>query len=495
MTNLRPRAAELLRLFLVPNDPEVYPFQRYDGDPDEFLTRRDRQERVSQQELRVYSRAFSNLIPMYRRYLTRWIGDTPLNQVQKLGILTLYRQLVTASQASILSCYDLARFGVDEQEKAEDVLQSLWHGVNELVTFLFKFHRDSDDDILRGSIKLAGTIVGILLTEAIRLSSASPPMASKHRIMLMEILGDLSRYLIVADKEDWRDVAHTWFLWVSDEIPTTGRIHHHLAITSRRWLRKGFYLVKSLCVATQFEKSPESIEMILENPPNGTSPAELAFLKVHSITAGIIEGDLDKEMDGFISQLGPYIESSWPEPGYEVAIMTCCSILGYSNSAQLQDLTEMTKDAIRLGNLIHCVVLERAGDPKVFPYFHVFLVFLCFSPGAMDHPDLGIPKGLVVNMLNRMLGSYTKDLLHLKMERFPRPEGRGSQRPFPDDYGLRGLAWTENYYPKDWFSCTFDIAEKHPGVADEEYVERVLWIAFRMVNRASWLGYSGSFIL
>jgi hypothetical protein len=47
--------------------------------------------------------------------------------------------------------------------------------------------------------------------------------------MWMECLGNVARYGIAIDGEVWRKVSRDWYLKVSNDEPTTGRLYHHLA--------------------------------------------------------------------------------------------------------------------------------------------------------------------------------------------------------------------------------------------------------------------------
>jgi hypothetical protein len=73
----------------------------------------------------------------------------------------------------------------------------------------------------------------------------------------IECLGDLGRYRMaiedddIRDRETWTAVSRYWYnnSKVSNKLPTTGRLYHHLAILSRaNALQQTYYYAKSLCV-------------------------------------------------------------------------------------------------------------------------------------------------------------------------------------------------------------------------------------------------------
>lgn len=84
----------------------------------------------------------------------------------------------------------------------------------------------------------------------------------------IECLGDLGRYRMaiededIRDREIWTEVSRHWYSKASDkfEAPTTGRLHHHLAILARpNAVKQLFYYTKSLCVAIPFKSARDSI--------------------------------------------------------------------------------------------------------------------------------------------------------------------------------------------------------------------------------------------
>ena len=70
----------------------------------------------------------------------------------------------------------------------------------------------------------------------------------------VECLGDLGKYRMAIEDEDFRD-SETWTAvprrWYSmDKVPTTGRLHHHLAILARPEVTPQItYYSKRLCIA------------------------------------------------------------------------------------------------------------------------------------------------------------------------------------------------------------------------------------------------------
>lgn len=194
-------------------------------------------------------------------------------------------------------------------------------------------------------------------------------------------------------------------------------------------------------------------------------------------------------------------------------------------------------NALRLFAGTYDVVCRRFGDSNILPFLHVSLVFLhylTFCPEAMAHVAPHIPWKLTASMLNTLIGSIPSvsqyvsqaqpDLAPLFEDGAPFPgsvgagdgsgqnyvdgkkEGEGKKdgegkeptprkRPLPDDFALRGLSWTEVYFPSDWFVLeeSIDDDEKYFELASmmEERRRRVVWLGCRIAERegGNWLRF------
>jgi hypothetical protein len=138
------------------------------------------------------------------------------------------------------------------------------------------------------------------------------------------------------------------------------------------------------------------------------------------------------------------------------------------------------------------IVLQRIGDPNVLPFIHVTLVFMFYMsrfPGAMSTLGAAFPWGSLCVMLNTLLALYETHS-RIEHDKFPLPAN--DLRPFPEDFAMRGLLWTEKYYPDQWFSNDkIDDEEKYlefPSMTAERK-ERILWLACQLASSCKWLCY------
>lgn len=365
----------------------------------------------------------------------------------------------------------------------------------------------------------------------------------------IECLGDLGRYRMaiededIRDREIWTEVSRYWYSKASDKAPTTGRLHHHLAILARpNAVKQLFYYTKSLCVEIPFKSARDSILTLFDPIINGTQTRlqaiDLNFVKAHGIlfiTSNTDETDkaLPKDRDElmaeyetaksqFLSHLDNHVARttrSWMEPGALVAISNCNAQLEYGKTEAnthgnanvlmtailpesdrdtfMEDSTEdkptpskVFNEASDLAEQCDAIISRRYGDPNVLPYLNVRLSFMKFITGneaAIEHVQDCFPWALVALMLNSLSISF-QNHQRIESEEFPRP----SDRPLPEDWSLRGLLWTDKLFPSDWFtSDKVDDDEKTFELASmtEQRKERVLWLGYQLTVLGKWLTY------
>lgn len=374
----------------------------------------------------------------------------------------------------------------------------------------------------------------------------------------IECLGDLGRYRMaiededIRDREIWTAVSRYWYSKASDKAPTTGRLHHHLAILARpNAVQQLFYYTKSLCVAIPFKSARDSILTLFDPILNGTQnrlqPVDLAFVKAHGIlfiTSNTDEKEktLPKPLDelmseyakaktDFFSMLDTHIartSRSWMEPGAFVAISNSNSLLEYgktdANTAgsgnvimsvispqasqgegdvhmegSTQDVqltpskifgvaSELVKDCDSL-------VFRRYGDTNVLSYLNVrlsFMKFMADKEPAMRHLENSFPWTSLCLMLNSLTHGF-QHYDRIESKEFPRPsERQPDERPLPEDWSLRGLLWTHSLFPSDWYSSDkVDEDEKTFELPSTTEIrrERVLWLAWNLASHGRWICY------
>ncbi|KAJ4211601.1 hypothetical protein NW759_012512 [Fusarium solani] len=345
----------------------------------------------------------------------------------------------------------------------------------------------------------------------------------------IECLGDLGRYRMaiedncIRDRETWTGVSRHWYGKASDKSPTTGRLYHHLAILARpNALQQLSYYTKSLCVSIPFPSARGSIMTlfgpVLSKSPNHLAPIDAAFVRVHGILfSGKSKERLLESMDEFVGQLDSYIgrvTKRWLEAGYYIGISMGCSLLGYGAESNLlmraisqnpedndvamdgssiaeADLDETLQQGLGFAVRIIETVMRRWGDTNTLPFLHTVLVFMNHMtrfPGAISHIEGVFPWKLTALMLNSQLVSLEANYeVHSD---FRLPEKGQLPRPLPEDFAMRGLIYSEDYFPHEWFkNDKIDEDEKYfeLGSMVEERKDRILTLGCKIAASGSWL--------
>ncbi|TGO32394.1 hypothetical protein BHYA_0321g00010 [Botrytis hyacinthi] len=354
----------------------------------------------------------------------------------------------------------------------------------------------------------------------------------------IECLGDLGRYRMVIEDEDirdgeiWNGVARHWYSKASDKAPTTGRLYHHIAVLARpNALQQLCYYGKSLCVVVPFNLARESILTLFDpvlHAENGYGqyrlpPLETTFIRAHGhlFTNRAIER-FEPAVQEFLALLDNQIgrvTRKFQEQGCHIAISNNVAMLGFASKDNplMIAITPASKEADvdmdesrdepspsmiafrHAQNLNYStleIVLKRIGDPNVLPFIHVSLVFLfCMSQssGAMNLLAPAFPWKSLAVMLNTLLRFY-KSLDRIENDKFPLAE-KDDIHPFPEDFEMRGLLWSENYFPENWFlNMKTDEEEGHHELAFmlEQRKERILWLACRIADAGPWISFDSS---
>ncbi len=331
-------------------------------------------------------------------------------------------------------------------------------------------------------------------------------------------------------RQMWAEAARAWYLARCDKEPNVGRLYHHLAIVSTSDAVEKIYLFfKSLCVPVPFPTARSSITTnVFARVPfqeySNMTWVDYSFVKVHrtffnkhgpAARGRPAQQEFLGDLTHHIFQSGP----RWLVIGHQVAITNCCALLGYGDTGsalmralrpqQQQEEEEpdmdMLKarpepwadwaDRVEFVTQTHKTVFSLFQDPQTYSYVHVSLAFLhhlsknaqAVSMVAKQHP-----WALTAKLLNSIsLNVSTR--ARIETRQFPGPETMDEPwRPLPEDYALRGLLFTQDYFPPDWFSgSTVDEAERHiegPSVRAARE-ERILWLGWQMAQAGDWLTY------
>jgi hypothetical protein len=187
----------------------------------------------------------------------------------------------------------------------------------------------------------------------------------------MECLGDVARYYCAMEKHEdrkkkWRNEASSWYIRTAQQLPTVGRLDHHIGIlvdfTGDQALHRAQYFFRSLNCAIVFQEARQSLSrFVLDRilrPETGRpriSPPLIhaEFLRIHGL---LLEGDtkLDrKSTQNFFEQLGIYIacyDTNWRRDGIYMACINIAVWFDYGTNENalrqkfLGDFISISKD-------------------------------------------------------------------------------------------------------------------------------------------------------
>lgn len=364
---------------------------------------------------------------------------------------------------------------------------------------------------------------------------------SAFRETWIECLGDLARYRMaveesdVRDREVWAGVSRYWYNQDADRNPDIGRIQHHLAVLARPdVLLQLFYYTKALICVRPFPNARESM-ILLFNPYNGLSLHQHSMITAFIATHRVLFTQGPKEQfvtlaNHFLSLLRREIRRLGRQGQQGVYIMSCnfASVLQYgepeavmamefsqkqrettieahafalewtsSAAAAVENKTaetgtesvefsskissKMTFQGSSLAFHTLTIFLDQMGDPNIYPSVHTSLAFiwcLALHPPAMQKLEQLIPWLGITRFLNTL---FRHDTIISKIEddSFPLPDD-GTPQQLPEDFLIRGQAWSQLYYPEKFF-------EGAPSEDDRPIIEEPSAVIHRR-HRCLWLG-------
>lgn len=155
------------------------------------------------------------------------------------------------------------------------------------------------------------------------------------------------------------------------------------------------------------------------------------------------------------------------------------------------------KAAISFAEQTYDIVIKRWGNKNTLPFLHTmlaFYLFMCQRPAAMKYLEDSIPWKLTSMLLNHLL--HTCDYPpRIDTTDFPGPEKKEAPHPLPEDYAMRGLVYTEGYFPRNWFDndkieADEKLFERASTVGKRH--ERILWIGRMIARHENWLVWESS---
>lgn len=375
----------------------------------------------------------------------------------------------------------------------------------------------------------------------------------------IECLGDLARYRMAIEEVDTREreifcgLARYWYNQVADKNPGVGRIQHHLAVLSAPDVIQAlFYYTKSLLSVNPFASARESVLILIGPVLDHTRPNEGAQ---YSVSANFITAHgclfMESPIDQFISSgtsfllfLDEYIGRNGLAFRLQGAYICSCNIAamleyGKANAGLSNELNEeagqrplgadsyktalqhweYVSAAIRHGNVDSAiasaatpttklfsiffafstlsVIINRRGDTNVFPAVHISLAFIwCHILNGDSIADIerAVPWNGIASFLTSMSSRWLSNTPKIESDAFPRVD-EADKKQLPEDFLMRGQAWSRYFFPKDFFDNSVNEDEGRfievPSITLER-THRCLWLGVRIATLNRWITYDSS---
>ncbi|KAL2005513.1 hypothetical protein VTN00DRAFT_2724 [Thermoascus crustaceus] len=139
------------------------------------------------------------------------------------------------------------------------------------------------------------------------------------------------------------------------------------------------------------------------------------------------------------------------------------------------------------------IVLQHIGDKNVLPHVHTSLAFLwclALNPESMKYIETKVPWRRIATFLNKLICGDT-DIAKIESDEFPRSEA-GTVQQLPEDFPIRGQAWSQLYYPDGFFEDSYVEDDERsfelPSIVISR-THRCLWLGVRIATFKRWISY------
>ncbi|CAI7592587.1 unnamed protein product [Penicillium crustosum] len=356
------------------------------------------------------------------------------------------------------------------------------------------------------------------------------------------------------DRELWAGVSRYWYNQDAERSPENGRIQHHLAILARPdVLQQFFHYTKALISVRAFPNALDSMVQLvtpLMNLPvqEGSQSLITSFVTTHGALfmqapvedfvsrANLFLSTLRKEIGRVCRHGQQGVHGQQCVHGQQGVQLTSCNIsaifqygskygvmekdfilklrsptaedrltaMKWASSAPsapnasihatYSDLSsQLTFRASSLAFHTLIVMLGQIGDPNIYPSVHISMAFvwcLTLNPAAIQRLEPLVPWSRLANYLNTLFRPDTI-IAKIEDESFPLLD-ESSTHQLPEDFLIRGQAWSRLYYPGDFFEGA-PTEDDRPSIEERSTVipreHRCLWLGVRIATFTRWMTY------
>jgi hypothetical protein len=344
------------------------------------------------------------------------------------------------------------------------------------------------------------------------------------------------------DRDTWASVARFWYCKAGDKNPNVGRLYHHLAILARSHPLQQLYLYsRSLTSVQPFQCARESIQTLLkptlDNQTLNIPENDLLFIRCHACLYYENYTGFQENSAKFKSQLDPQISritGKWREFGVYIASTNIGALFdlgqrnhitqlfeagnflsrhtfSFNDDPELQkewnkliEPLEMSSNAQKVFALAVdlffdtlVIVLRRLYERNCQPFLHTSFAFL-HTLYTFRRFDSHLPeqsRSIIRLFLDRTPWQNIAECCNSIMKigafearfetsEFLRAEKEGENVCLPEDWLLRGMIWTSEYFPSDWFASNKTDEERSNELPSTAQMrgERIMHLAYKLAK-------------
>ena len=261
-------------------------------------------------------------------------------------------------------------------------------------------------------------------------------------------------------------------------------LDNHIGRVTSKWRVQGPEIASTLCAALQdFGDIEAFITKVLREKEDAKLKAQEA---AQTGEAGIIDQQQTQKSQEPMTTHQTYPQIIWDNinqsdaPNMERLVPHSSQNTDFSE-AKFTGSAEVVPHVYHVAMITFSINLQRIGDKNVLPFVHVMLAFiwsLASVPALLFYVENHIPWEKIATFLNTIGRSGVVDA-HIEQDTFLHSLS-GTGRQLPEDFVMRGLLWSQYYFPARFFL---------DSLVDED--ERLLELPSHNITRAErclWLG-------
>ena len=287
--------------------------------------------------------------------------------------------------------------------------------------------------------------------------------------------------------------ARLWCSEAADRNPGVGRFHYGLAELAPTKLDKLFHCSKSVCSNEYSQSGEVLLATCLDEVLDEQDPFYSAYLKAHQQLFKKESTELCVES---IERAWALLDSNlsgtthkFLREGSHITIFNICAMLEYGSSRDLR--SPSLRDEARMLAYGFLITALQHDDPRALPLILVMLVFMFYVTrldrcDAVHSLEANFPWQHLIELQNSWLTSYPI------LDTIKGIEFAEHCHLFPEDFDMRGLVFTAEYYQQWAQFPDYSRRDEENGIDDaiaHRRRKRILGLVHDIAQRGRWIHY------